>query len=72
MYSEQGIILFCRIADLGENGMIPLSDSDRTTIRNILKTQAYTAAIEELVAEWSGDYDIYTDTSCLSILVLQQ
>ena len=72
MYSEQGIILFCRIADMGENGAIPLSDDDHTAILNILRTQAYTAAIEELVTEWSGDYDIYTDTSSLSILILQQ
>ncbi|MDO5435385.1 MAG: hypothetical protein Q4G19_03350 [Clostridia bacterium] len=64
LYTENGILLFCRLEDLGKNGQYPLTDSDRELIRRMIQI---TDRLAPMIPEWASEYEIEADTSALRI-----
>lgn len=64
LYTEKGVLLFCRLKDLGKDGRYPLTDSDRQQIRRMIQTADRLAP---MIPEWAAGYEIEADTSALRI-----
>lgn len=64
MYTDNGILIFCRMEDLGKDGRYPLTDSDKRLIRQRIQTLD---RLLPLLSEWIEDYEIEKDTSALRI-----
>lgn len=63
-------MVFCRMGDLGTDGMAPLSDTDREALRSLILSEKRSSAIKALVQEWRGDYDILINTASLRVSII--